>query len=139
MGGKHSKHSRFIFHGIAAIALIFGLATISSGGQVLFGGAAAREAAGNYLPFVAWFNFIAGFAYVTAAIGLFAAQPWAARLAWVIAVATAVVFMVFAILALTGTPFETRTVGAMALRTAVWGTIAWLARHFQEHQKKNRA
>lgn len=33
---------------VAAVALVFGLATIASGGQVLFGDEAERRAAGNY-------------------------------------------------------------------------------------------
>jgi len=41
------------------IAIVFGVATLLSGGQVLFGNDAARAAAGAYVPFVLWFNFIA--------------------------------------------------------------------------------
>ena len=110
---------------VAAVALVFGLATIVSGGRVLFGDEAARSAAGNYLPFVVWFNFLAGFAYVAAAAGLATRQAWAARLALFIAVATAVTFLVFGLFILTGTPFEMRTVAAMTLRTALWAGIAW--------------
>ncbi len=124
----NQTYTRFALYVIAAIALIFGLTTIVSGGQVLFGGAAARAAAGNYMSFVVWFNFLAGFAYVAAAAGLATRQVWGARLALVIAVATALVFLVFSMFALAGTPFESRTVGAMALRTALWAGIAWFAR-----------
>ncbi len=124
----NAKVSRFALSGIAIFALAFGLLTLYSGGQVIFGGAAARKAAGNYLPLVVWFNFIAGFAYVAAAIGLLTAQRWAPRLALIIAAATALVFLAFGALILTGSPFEMRTVGAMTLRTAVWAGIAWLAR-----------
>ncbi len=124
----NAKVSRFALTGIAIFALAFGLLTIYSGGQVIFGGTAARKAAGNYMLFVVWFNFIAGFAYVAAAIGLLTAQRWAPRLALIIALATALVFFAFGSLILTGFPFELRTVGAMALRTAVWVGIAWLAR-----------
>jgi len=120
--------SRFALHAVAAAALAFGLATIVSGGQVLFGSEAAREAAGHYLPFVVWFNFLAGFAYVAAAIGLATRQAWAAHLALVIAVATGLVFFYFGLFVLTGAPFEMRTVGAMTLRTALWAAIAWFAR-----------
>ncbi len=127
----NAKVSRFALMGIAVFALAFGLLTIYSGGQVIFGGAAAREAAGNYLPFVVWFNFIAGFAYVAASIGVLTAQRWAPRLALIIAAATIVVFLAFGALALLGLPFEMRTVGAMTLRTAVWVGIAWLARRQQ--------
>ena len=117
--------SRFVLLTVAAVALIFGLMTIASGGKVLFGSDAARAAAGDYLPFVVWFNFIAGFAYVVAAAGLATGQAWAARLALFIALATAFAFLVFGLLAMTGTPYEPRTVGAMTLRTALWAGIAW--------------
>lgn len=120
--------SRYALYTIAGIALAFGLLTIVSGGQVLFGSEAAREAAGHYLPFVVWFNFLAGFAYVAAALGLATRQAWAAHLALVIAVATALVFFYFGLFILTGAQFEMRTVGAMSLRTALWAGIAWFAR-----------
>ncbi len=55
---------------ISLVAVAFGLLTIKEGGTILFGGEAARAAAGNYVPFVLWFNFLAGFAYVVAGIGL---------------------------------------------------------------------
>lgn len=119
--------SRFMLYAVAAVALVFGLLTIVSGGQVLFGGDQARQAAGNYLPFVAWFNFIAGFTYVAAAAGLAMGQAWAARLALIIAVATALAFAVFGLFVLSGAPFESRTVGAMTLRTTLWAGIAWFA------------
>ncbi len=124
----NDKLSRFAPYAVAAIALAFGLTTIVSGGNVLFGDEAAREAAGNYLPFVVWFNFLAGFAYVAAAVGLATGQAWAARLALIIAAATALAFLVFGVFVLSGTPFEMRTVGAMTLRTGVWAGIAWFAR-----------
>jgi len=50
----------------AVVAVAFGLLTIKEGGTILFGDEAARAAAGNYVPFVLWFNFMAGFAYVIA-------------------------------------------------------------------------
>lgn len=123
----NNKLSRFISPGIAAVALVFGLVTIVSGGKVLFGGEAAREAAGNYMPFVVGFNFIAGFAYVAAAVGLARGRLWAGRLALGIAAATAFVFIYFGLFVLSGAPFEMRTVGAMTLRTALWAGIAWFA------------
>lgn len=119
--------SRFVLPGIAAVALVFGLATIISGGQVLFGDQAVREAAGNYMLFVVWFNFLAGFAYIVAAAGLARGRPWAASFSFWIAAATAVAFVYFGLFVLIGAPFEMRTVGAMTLRTALWAGIAWFA------------
>ena len=45
---------------IAVIAIAFGLLTLKSGGAVLFIDGAGRVAAGNYVPFVLWSNFLLG-------------------------------------------------------------------------------
>ena len=113
---------------ISVIAVIFGLLTIKEGGSVLFGVAESRAAAGNYVPFVVWFNFVAGFAYVAAGVGLWMQRRWAMGLAIAIAVATALASTVLGFMILSGTPFEQRTVFAMGLRTVVWMvivTVAW--------------
>lgn len=109
---------------IPLVAVAFGLLTIKEGGAILFGGEAARVAAGNYVPFVLWFNFMAGFAYVVAGVGLWLQQRWATRLAIIIAAATALIFAAFGAHILSGGAFEPRTVVAMSLRTLVWTTIA---------------
>lgn len=121
-----SQSSRWI-RGAAVLAAVFGLMTIKEGGTVLFGDAAARAAAGAYVPFVLWFNFLAGFAYAIAAIGLWRRQRWAAWLAAGIAMATALTFAVFGVHVLAGGAYEQRTALAMALRTTVWTVIAVLA------------
>ena len=108
----------------AVLAVAFGLVTISVGGRTLFGGPAARAEGGNIVPFVLWFNFIAGFAYVAAGAGLFAWRRWAAPLSAVIAVATVAVFGALGLHILAGGAFEPRTVGAMTLRSLVWIAIA---------------
>ena len=113
---------------ISVIAVVFGLMTLKSGGSVLFGAADARTAAGNYIPFVVWFNFLAGFAYIAAGIGLWMRRRWAVGLAIAIAVATALASAALGFMVLSGTPFEQRTVFAMGLRTVVWvaiATVAW--------------
>ena len=112
---------------ISLIAVGFGLLTIKEGGTILLGNAAARAAAGNYVPFVLWFNFLAGFAYVIAGIGLWRQQRWAAWLAAAIAVATALAFAAFGAHLVSGGAYEQRTVIAMSLRTLVWTVIAVLA------------
>lgn len=112
---------------VSLVAVGFGLLTIKEGGTILFGGEAARAAAGNYVPFVLWFNFAAGFAYVAAGIGLFMMQRWAIWLAVVIAATTAATFAAFGLHVSAGGTFEQRTVIAMSLRTVVWLTIAALA------------
>lgn len=112
---------------ISLIAVGFGLLTIKSGGAILFGNDAARDAAGNYVPFVLWFNFLAGFAYVIAGAGLWIKARWATRLAIFIAVATAFAFVAFGAHVYSGGLFEQRTVMAMSLRTLVWTVIAIVA------------
>ena len=111
----------------AAIAVIFGLATIREGGAVLLGNEQAVQAAGHYVPFVLWFNTLAGFAYVAAGIGLWLQRRWAAGLAIAIAAATLAVFAAFGAHVASGGAYELRTVIAMSLRSAVWLGIALLA------------
>ena len=106
------------------VAIVFGALTIVSGARVLFGPEEARVAAGNYVPFVLWFNFLAGFAYVAAGAGLWLWRRWAAWLALGIAAATALVFAAFGVHVAMGGAFELRTVAAMALRTLLWAGIA---------------
>ena len=43
---------------LAAVAVAFGLMTLKEGGAVLFVDGAGRQAAGSYVPFVLWFNFL---------------------------------------------------------------------------------
>lgn len=117
--------------GASVVAVLFGLLTLKEGGTVLFGGEAARTAAGAYVPFVLWFNFLAGFAYVVAGLALWWRQGWAAGLALGIALATALVFAALGVHVMNGGAYETRTVAAMALRTTVWlaiGVLAWRMR-----------
>ena len=112
---------------IAIIAVLFGLLTIKSGGSVLFIDGPDRQAAGNYVPFVVWFNFLAGFIYIIAGAGLWKQKQWAVWLAVFIALATLVVFALFGIAVINGELYEVRTVAAMSLRTVVWTLIAMFA------------
>jgi hypothetical protein len=112
----------------AALAVLFGALTIFEGGSVLFGAGEAREAAGSYVPFVVWFNFLAGFAYVAAGAGIWGSRSWAPRLSLGIAVATLLVFGAFGAHVLSGGAYEVRTVAAMTLRTGFWAVVAALTR-----------
>ena len=112
---------------LAVVAVLFGLLTVFSGGRTLFGGEAARLAAGAIVPFVLWFNFLAGFAYVVAGVGLFMQQRWAMWLAVAIAVSTAFTSAALGAVIVSGGAFEQRTVFAMGLRTIVWMVIASVA------------
>lgn len=119
------KHSRWL-GALALFAVLFGLLTLVSGGSVLFD-SAARQAAGNYVSFVLWFNFLAGFAYIIAGVGLWMWQRWAVWLSFLIAGATLVVFIIFGGYILSGGSYELRTLGAMSLRTVIWFVISVVA------------
>jgi len=112
----------------AVVGMVFGLLTIVSGGNALFGGAAARAAVGDAVPFVLWFNFTVGFAYVAAGGGLLFRRRWALWLSVAILIATIFVFVAFGVHVQRGGLYEMRTVGAMILRIFVWAMIAFLAR-----------
>lgn len=111
----------------AVIAVVFGVATIREGGAVLLGNKQAVQAAGNYVPFVLWFNTLAGFAYVVAGIGLWLQKRWGAGLAIAIAAATLAIFAAFGVHVAGGGAYELRTVVAMSLRSVMWLGIALLA------------
>lgn len=106
----------------AGVAAVFGLATVLSGGRALFGGADM----GAVVPFVLWFNFGAGFAYVLAGIGLWRDAGWAPMLSLGIAVTTAAVLAAFLWHVGSSGAWEVRTLGAMILRTGIWIAIAAL-------------
>jgi hypothetical protein len=104
----------------SAVAIVFGLATIIFGGQVLFGGSIYQKAAGNYVLFVVWFNFLAGFIYLVAGVGIWMRQHWAVWVSLIIAIATIIVFSILGMHILHGGGYETKTVAAMSLRSIVW-------------------
>lgn len=122
-----TRRSRRALTIAAGVALVFGALTILSGGRALFGGEEARTAVGKAVPFVLWFNFTAGFAYVIAGIGLALRHRWALWLSLAILISTVLVFAAFGVHVLGGGAHETRTVGAMVLRTGVWAAISVVA------------
>lgn len=117
----------FLIWSISLVAVGFGLLTIKESSAILFGDEAARAAAGNYVPFVLWFNFLAGFIYVGAGVGLWLRQRWAIWLAVAITATTVFTFAAFGGHVYSGGAYEQRTVIAMSLRTLVWMTIAVVA------------
>jgi hypothetical protein len=119
--------SERILKWLGIAAMIFGILTVFSGGRALFGGIEARAGLGNIVPFVLWFNFLAGFVYVLAGVALLTARRWAAPLAMLLAVSTVLVFLAFAVHIVAGGSFEARTVGALSLRSLFWIVVALVA------------
>ncbi len=111
---------------LAAVAVVFGVLTVFSGWQGLFGPADTRAALGHTVGFVLWFNFLAGFAYVAAGLGLWRCERWGLLLAAALALGTALVAAAFGLHVLDGGAYEMRTVGALALRLGFWVVAAAL-------------
>lgn len=107
----------------AGVAVAFGLASVVSGGRALFGGVDM----GAVVPFVLWFNFVAGFAYLLAGIGLWLGTAWAPALSIGIATATAMVLAFFLWHVWRGGAYESRTMAAMVLRLGIWVAISTVA------------
>lgn len=121
---------------VSIFAILFGFLTLKEGGAVLFIDGAAQKAAGNYVPFVLWFNFSAGFFYIAVGIGLWRMRLWAARLAALIAALTLLVFAAFGVHVFRGGTYELRTVMAMTLRSLVWLAISYAANRFFSRRVK---
>jgi hypothetical protein len=111
-------------HRIAGVsAMTFGVLTVVSGGTALRG----VIDMGAVVPFVLWFNFLAGFAYVAGGILLWRRSRLALPVALAILIATTANFVAFGWRVASGGAFEVRTVGAMTLRTAFWLAMVWVA------------
>lgn len=106
------------------IAMVFGLLTLTEGGTVIFDIGSTRQTAGNVVPYVLWFNFLSGFFYIAAGIGLWMQKRWALYLSVAVLISIVIAYIFFGIHVLSGGPYETRTVYAMALRTFLWGVIS---------------
>lgn len=133
MNISHNKRSIGLW-AAAVIAILFGLLTLKSGGSVLFIDGPDRAAAGDYIPFIVWFNFLSGFAYIIAGIGLIMQKTWAARLALLILLAGLIAFAILGVMILQGVAFETRTVAAMTLRSVLWAIISFVAYRQTTHR-----
>ena len=113
---------------VSILAVLFGLVTLKAGGSVLFVDGEARRAAGDYVAFVLWFNFIAAFFYILAGAGLFFLRQWSIKLALLIAIASVFVFIALLLHIGLGGVYEIRTVVAMLFRCTSWFIIAIIAR-----------
>lgn len=115
-----------VVQGVGLFAIVFGLLTLKAGSSALFGDPSSQD--GPIVPFVVWFNFLAGFAYVAAGVGLFLRKRWSERVALGLAVATLAVFAVFGAHVAHGGAYAARTAFAMTIRAGFWVAAAWIAR-----------
>ena len=120
----------------AIVAIVFGGLTVVTGALALFGGTETRNLFGDAVPFILWFNFLAGLAYVIGGTGLLAQREWAVWLSAIIALATALMLVLLIVHIVRGGDYEVRTIVAMTLRTAVWAIITMIAlRHVTDDRE----
>lgn len=105
----------------AAVAVVFGAITVISGARALI------TPGPSVVPFVVWFNYVAGFAYIAAGYGLWRGATWAQWLAGAITLTTAIIFLGFLWHIAQGGAWMGRTLGATGIRIAVWAAIATIA------------
>jgi uncharacterized protein (DUF1330 family) len=105
---------------MAIAAIVFGVVTVLTGGRALFGSLESRADFGNAVPFVLWFNFLAGFVYIVAGAGLLLRRRWAVYTSLFVAVSTILVFVAFGVHVIGGGAFERRTIGALTIRSLFW-------------------
>ena len=108
---------------MAIAAIVFGVVTVLTGSRALFGSLESRADFGNVVPFVLWFNFLAGFVYIVAGAGLLLCRRWAVYTLLFVAVSTILVFVAFGVHVIGGGAFERRTVGALIIRSIFWVAV----------------
>ncbi len=115
-----ARISTFFNPTIGVFAVLFGVATLISGGNNIFLLQSDAEPTERIVPFVLYFNFAAGFAYVAAGAAFILHRRWASTLAIAIATATLLVFTGLGVWILMGYPYELKTVLAMTIRAVFW-------------------
>ena len=118
-----TRHPMTRQHWAGGAAIGFGLLTLVSGGTALSGAIDM----GAVVPFVLWFNLLAGFAYVAGGVLLWRGHPLALPVALAVVTATAAVFAALGWRIATGGAYEPRTLVAMTLRTAFWVAMVRVA------------
>lgn len=120
---------------ISLSATIFGLATITAGGSVIFFNDGAF---GRVIPWVVWFNFFSGFIYVAASLYVWIDPRVAYKLSVYIFITTSVIFVLLGIHIASGLAYEKRTVAAMGFRWIVWAVISLIGYYvFVKNQADN--
>ena len=115
---------KFIPYIIAIALTAFGLLTLFLSSSVIFDMLGIREKEGNYVLLVVWANFFSSILYLFAAYGFIKNSKWTAKY-----LVASVVILVAAFIGLlihinSGGIYETKTIGAMVVRTSI--TIVFL-------------
>src|SRR4030067_2665568 len=67
--GVEVMNANRIANWVAIAAIVFGVVTVLTGGRALLGSLESRGDLRDVVPFVLWFNFLAGFVYIVAGGG----------------------------------------------------------------------
>lgn len=111
---------------IAIFATLFGMISLFKAGSILFGPQSVGEAVGSFVPFVVWFNFVAGAFYILAGVGIYLGRHWAGWVAGLIALGTIITAAAFVRHLMAGGAYEMQTVGALGIRAGFWCIITAL-------------
>jgi len=126
-GARHFMNANRTVNWMAVAAIVFGGVTVLTGGRALFGSLESRADFGKVVPFVLWFNFLAGFVYIVAGVGLLLCRRWAVYTSLFVAVSTILVFVAFGVHVIGGGAFERRTIGALTIRSLFWVAVTILS------------
>lgn len=112
---------------IIIFTILFGLMTLKEGGSTLFLSSAENTGSETAVPFVLWFNFLTGFAFLALGFGLIKNKIFPKKLSAVVSLLSALVLTAFLITVALGGAHMDRTLVAMPLRTAIWlGLWLWI-------------
>ena len=116
----------------AILAIVLGLLSIKEGGSVLLG---FSTKAYIILPWLVWYNVVAGFLSVLAGWGMWLERTWAVRRADTILTHHGLVLLNLVVLYVFQDPVAMTSVAAMLFRTLVWVGIVVLLRWRAEDRK----
>lgn len=119
------KSSNLFRNLVVTVLIAFAFLTLFMSSSVLFDWFGIREKEGNYVPFIVWANFVAGFLYLISAYGIVTAKKWTV----LILLSTAILLIIAGIALVfyisSGGIFEAKTLVAMVFRIAL--TIGFFA------------
>lgn len=122
------KKNKILLYAISLVLIAFAGSTLFMSSSVIFDWFGIREKEGDYVPFIVWTNFIAGFLYLIVAYGFLTTKRWTF---WILAgtILLLMLALIFLLLYINrGGVYEMKTLGAMGFRiilTLIFSVIAY--------------
>lgn len=113
------KRNKLFKYVIAVVLIAFASLTIFMSSSVLFDWFGIREKQGDYVPFIVWTNFIAGFLYLVSAYGFLKAKEWSFKILLNLTILFVIALIALALYINYDGAFEIKTVKAMLFRTGL--------------------